>query len=87
MRIKKLFYPDNGITILVVNRKEYFSIASKNREWEIYLNGRIYKKLEDLNELSLLTQSKNLDEIPLQTATQLNELRYMDLTLNEIELK
>ncbi|TWP30153.1 hypothetical protein ETU08_06240 [Apibacter muscae] len=87
MRVKKIFFLENGLNVLVVNRNEYAEYYSKNQKWELYLNGDKYKKLNDLKELSLLNQSKNLEEIPLETTTELNKLKEINLEFNNIELK
>ncbi|TWP24287.1 hypothetical protein ETU10_03315 [Apibacter muscae] len=87
MRVKKIFFLENGLTVLVVNRNEYDEYYSKNQKWELYLNGGRYEKLNDLKELSLLNQSKNLEEIPLETTTGLNKLKEINLEFNNIELK
>ena len=85
--MSKISWLENGLTILVVKRNEYNNNLLANNKWGIYLNGGIHEKLESLKELSLLNQSKNLDEIPLQTTTKLDKLKNINLELNKVELR
>ncbi|MFJ1411656.1 hypothetical protein [Capnocytophaga canimorsus] len=82
MRIKKIFNFDDK-TIFVVDKVE----LSFELNWEIHLNGSFYKKLPNLNRVILLKQSKNSTEMPVETTLLLEELRYLDLENNILELK
>lgn len=87
MNVKNIFFLRNDMTVFVVNKDEYIAYALQNRTWKVYVNGDFYQNVPDLKESLLLKQSKNLDEVPLQTTAKLDNLKNIDLELNKVELK